>query len=76
MIRKKVVHIAGNVVLYSTGCPKCKILERRLGDKNVEYSENNSVDEMISLGFTELPVLKVGEDMLSFKDALAWVNQQ
>lgn len=76
MIRKKVVHIAENVVLYSTGCPKCKILERRLGDKNVEYSENNSVDEMISLGFTELPVLKVGEDMLSFKDALAWVNQQ
>ena len=63
-------------MLYSTGCPKCIILERLLGEKNVEYSKNNSVDEMISLGFTELPVLKVGEDMLSFKDALAWVNQQ
>ena len=47
------------VVLYSTGCPKCKVLEKKLDMKGIQYQKNNSVMEMVSLGITQVPVLQV-----------------
>ena len=29
------------VVFYSTHCPKCNILEKKLKQANIEYTENN-----------------------------------
>lgn len=62
-----------NVILYSTGCPKCKELKVLLDKRGVRYEENNSVDEMLALGFTKVPVLCVGEQQMEFKDAQKWV---
>ncbi len=64
------------VMLYSTGCPKCKVLEKKLDMKGIEYQKNNSVMEMIALGFTQAPVLQVGETFMDFAEANAWINQQ
>lgn len=65
-----------NIVLYSTGCPKCKILKKKLQEKNIQYVENNSVDEMLKLGFGSVPVLQVGNTYMNFVSANAWLNQQ
>ena len=65
-----------NVILYSTGCPKCKILEKKLEAKNIPYERNNSVDEMLVLGITEVPVLSVDGQLLSFSEANKWINDQ
>ena len=35
------------VILYSTGCPKCRVLKTKLDKKNINYIENNDVEEMI-----------------------------
>lgn len=63
-------------ILYSTGCPRCKVLEKKLESKGIAYENNNSVEEMLSLGITEVPVLNVCGQLLSFSEANEWINNQ
>ena len=72
MIKKEVIVI--NIILYSTGCPKCNVLKEKLTNKNIKYSEVNSKDEMIALGIDEIPVLSVDGNMMNFKESVDWVN--
>lgn len=65
-----------DIILYSTGCPRCDVLKDKLDTKSVSYNENNSVDEMTALGILEVPVLSVGGQMMNFKEAVEWVNNQ
>ncbi len=65
-----------NVILFSTGCPKCNILKKKLAEKGVKYDENNSVEDMLSIGITVVPMLKVNDDLLDFSEAVKWLNQQ
>lgn len=64
-----------DIVLYSTGCPKCKVLKQKLDSKSIHYTENNSVDEMLALGITQAPMLSVNGELLAFQKANEWVNQ-
>lgn len=64
------------IILYSTGCPRCNVLKNKLADKAVEYTENNSVEDMTALGITEVPILSINGQMLDFKSAVEWVNKQ
>lgn len=64
------------VVLYSTGCPKCEVLKKKLAAKGINYTENSSVDEMLALGITQVPVLKIDDKLMSFAEANSWVNTQ
>lgn len=63
-----------NIVLYSTGCPKCNVLKSKLNAKGIEYTENNSVAEMTELGIAQVPVLSVDGNLMDFKEAVSWVN--
>lgn len=64
------------VVFYTTGCPKCKVLKQKLDAKGIEYEENSSIIEMLTLGISQVPVIKVGDQLLEFVEANAWINQQ
>lgn len=64
-----------SIILYSTGCPKCKVLKSKLEEKGIEFVENNSVEEMTELGITQVPVLSVCGAFLDFKKAVTWVNE-
>ncbi|MDR1364110.1 MAG: hypothetical protein LBJ32_00520 [Oscillospiraceae bacterium] len=64
-----------DVILYSTGCPKCKVLKQKLYDKNVKFVENNNVKGLLELGFTKVPVLEVEGQYMGFYDANNWVNK-
>lgn len=66
--------IIGKTVLYSTGCPKCKILKKKLDEKGIEYSEVNDVDAMLALNIDAVPVLIDGNNRMGFKEALDWVK--
>lgn len=64
------------VILYSTGCPKCHVLEKKLQEKNIEYDVfEPHVVELLSMGITEVPVLKVDDEMMLFKDAVNWIKE-
>ena len=64
------------IVLYSTGCPKCGILERKLNEKNISFTKCTDVDEMLALGIMSVTVLSVDGDMMDFSKAVQWVNEQ
>ena len=61
------------VILYSTGCPKCRDLRDELSRKGIDYEEHNSIQEMLSLGITKVPYLGVGGKLLDFTEAMEWV---
>jgi hypothetical protein len=64
------------VTLFSTGCPKCRVLEQKLNNKQIEYSKDSNMDEIINQGFMSAPVLKVNDVYLDFTSAVKWVNNQ
>lgn len=62
------------IVLYSTHCPKCKVLEAKLQQKNIKYTEVTDMDVMQSKGFMSVPILEVNNKAMNFKDANNWIN--
>lgn len=62
------------VILYSTGCPKCRILETKLNEKDIEYKKNTDIEEMKKLGFVSAPILVVDDKTLNFGDAIRWIK--
>ena len=65
-----------NIILYSTNCPKCNVIKKKLGDKNIEYTENNDIDTMLSLGIKQAPMLSLDGELLNFTEANKWINEQ
>lgn len=65
-----------NIILYSTGCPKCKVLKKKLEDKNVDYTENNDIEKMTELGIMQVPVLSINNELMSFTQAVEWINRK
>lgn len=65
-----------DIIFYSTGCPRCNVLKAKLDSKNISYEENHSIDTMIGLGISQVPVLSVNGQLKSFKEAVEWVNSQ
>ena len=66
----------GKVILWSTHCPRCKVLELKLKQKNIEFEENTSVEEMTAKGFKEAPKLEVDGAVMDFKQAVDWLKGQ
>ena len=64
------------MVLYSTNCPKCKVLTAKLQQKNINYTEVNDVDLMQSKGFTAVPMLEVDGVIYDFKEAVKWIGER
>lgn len=66
----------GEIVLYTTHCPKCSVLETKLNQKGIQFTTVDDLDEMIAKGFQAAPVLGVHGKMLEFGEAVKWVNNQ
>lgn len=62
------------VTFYSTHCPKCLVLEKKLQQKNITYDEVNDVDVMTAKGYMTVPMLEVDGVSLDFKKANDWLN--
>lgn len=65
-----------NLILYSNGCPKCRVLENKLNAKHINFIKNSNVEELIPLGIKSLPALKCDNDLMNFMEANDWVNKQ
>jgi len=40
----------------------------------IEYTENNNTEEMLALGISQIPVLSVDGELMSYEDAKKWVQ--
>lgn len=62
------------VTLYTTHCPKCRVIEKKLAQAGVEYIEVSDVQEMTKLGFRSAPMLDVDGKIMDFMDANRWLK--
>lgn len=68
------------VTLYSTGCPKCKVLKKKLEAANIDYTEVTDTDKVYqickSTGLDSVPIIAIEDGhILDFNRAIAWVKQ-
>lgn len=62
------------VTLYSTDCPKCKVLEKKLDNNGVTYETEKDIDIMLEKGFVSAPMLEVDGVVMNFKEGIEWIN--
>lgn len=63
------------IKLFSTGCPKCKVLEKKLEEKNIDYVIENNIDKMFELEIEQVPVLMIDDKLYDFSAAINWLNE-
>ena len=63
------------VILYSTGCPKCKIIKAKLESKNVKFDIVDDVDVMKSKGFTTVPQVEINGKVVDFVGVNKLINE-
>ena len=62
------------IILYSTHCPRCNILENKLKEKNITFEEVNDIEVMESKGIQAAPALEVDDKLMSYGEAVKFVN--
>lgn len=63
------------VTLFSTGCPRCNVLKKKLDAAGIDYVETNEVEEIVEKGFMTVPVLKTeAGEYLDFSAAVKWIK--
>ena len=64
------------ITLYTTHCPKCRVIEKKLTQKGIQYTEVSDLEEMEKLGFRSAPMLKVDDKLYNFGDGNRWIMNQ
>lgn len=67
--------MSSNIILYSNGCPKCKVIKSKLESKNIVFEETDDTQRIILEGYKTFPVLEVDGQFMDFVSANTWVNQ-
>jgi len=63
------------VILYTTECPKCKILKAKLEEKGIVYSTNSDIEVMKAKGFRSVPMIEIDNKVLNYLDAINWIKE-
>lgn len=64
------------MILFSTNCPQCKVLEMKLEKKGIEFEICNDISELIEMGIKRAPILKLDSgEYLAFPDAIKYINE-
>ena len=71
-----------DVTIYSTGCPKCRVIEKKLKQAGVNFfivdckEDPSAIDMLVEKGFRQMPVLQVKEEYLNFMQANKWIGEK
>lgn len=63
------------IILFSSGCPKCKVLKQKLDSKNIEYEISEDFDELVQHNLQTVPVLKVNGEYYQFSEAVKLIGE-
>ena len=69
------------ITLYSTNCPKCKVIEQKLQQKGYNYNIINckedvsALNDLIDKGFMQMPILQINEQYYDFSKAIKWIGE-
>lgn len=64
-----------NIILFSSDCPKCKVLKQKLDNKKIKYEVSKDFDELILQNLQTVPVLKINGEYYQFSEAVKVVNE-
>lgn len=64
-----------DIILYTTHCPKCKVLEKKLNEKNIPYTTITDIKEIEETGQKTVPLLSVNGNLKDFSEAITWVRE-
>ena len=65
-----------DIILYTTHCPKCMVLEAKLKEKNIDYCICDDINIMEEKGFITAPILAINEKFMTFGEAIQWLKEQ
>ena len=63
-----------SITLFSTHCPKCLILDKKLKEKGITFNVITDMNTIIETGFKTVPLLKVDDKIMEFSEAIQWVR--
>lgn len=64
------------MVLFSTKCPQCKVLEMKLTQKDIPFEICYDIQELLDIGIKRAPILKTDSgEYLDFSKAVKFVNE-
>jgi len=65
-----------HIILYSTNCPRCNVLAKKLELKGIKFELCTDVNVMRKKGFMTAPMLEVNDYTMKFEEAVKWVDEQ
>ena len=67
------------VTLYTTHCPMCGVLEKKLKAAKIEFDTVDDKEAVVNIGrenkIMSAPILKVDDKDMNLTDAVKWVNE-
>ena len=67
------------IILYSTGCAKCKVIETKLNQLQVPFELVTDVDKVVevghSCGINTAPILLVDGNYYDFSSAIKYLKE-
>lgn len=61
---------------YSTDCPKCRVLKKKLDEKNINYNIVTDIEVMMDMGIDSVPMLQIdGGILMNFSESIKWINE-
>lgn len=64
------------LILYTIGCPKCNVLEKKLDSSGLAYKKITDIETMKEKGYTTLPILEINDIKHDFASAVKWINER
>lgn len=63
------------ITLYTIGCPKCEILEKKLINAGLKFEKCTDILVMERFNINEVPCLEIEGKLLDFKGAIDYINK-
>lgn len=67
-----------SITIYTTHCPRCEILKKKLEQKKITwYNEIDSIEIMREMGIKQVPMMSINDgELMNFSQAVEWINSQ
>lgn len=65
------------IKVYSTHCPRCMVIEKKLIQKGLNFEVVDDINLMREMGIQSTPMLQIDDQpLMKFEEANKWINSQ
>lgn len=63
------------IIFYTTNCPRCQVLKKKMDSLGIKYELNDDIEEMMLWGVQTVPMLRIEKQLLDFSQAVKWLKE-